>query len=155
MSARFTGDDADHRFVLSSLWPFFWAATRPNLSMLRPSAKINLKKCCQMWALLTSVTLDGEGDSTFVVCSSRPFFWAITRLNLSMIRPSSYGILIPYLFNGPHWSPLVPILGKCCQLLLLSLMVKVIPDSYIVRCARFFELLIGQIPWWEVICWEL
>ena len=85
MWARFTGDDADHRFVLSSLWPFFWAATRPNRSMPRPPAKINLKKCCQMWALLTSVTPDGEGDSTFVLCSSRPLFWARARPDRCML----------------------------------------------------------------------
>ena len=85
MWARFTGDEANHRFVLSSLLPFFWAATRPDPSMLRPSAKTNLKKCCQMWALLTSVTPDGEGDSTFVLYSSRPLFWARARPDRSIL----------------------------------------------------------------------
>ena len=50
----------------------------------------------------------------------------------ALILWNTYPVLI-------QWSPLVPVLGKCCQLLLLSLMVKVIPDSYIVRCARFMS----------------
>jgi len=85
MWAGFTGDDEDYRFVLSSLRPFFWAATRPDRSMQRPPAKANLQKCCQMWALLTSVTLDGEADCTFVLSSSRPLFWARVRPDRSIL----------------------------------------------------------------------
>ena len=51
----------------------------------------------------------------YSVCRTS-FFWAITRLNLSILRPPSYGILIPYLSRtysvvpiGPHTRKVLPV----------------------------------------------